>query len=330
MTLLLVAIALLIPLSLILLSVYGARVMVRPARYASEQSAATFGLAAPATIALKARDGLGLIAWWFAADASPGPVRPSIIVCHGHGADKRASLWVAADLLPRYNVLLLDLRGHGESDWATTSVGYIERLDIEGGVDWLLNQLGPHAIGVLGISMGAGAAIQAAAECPAISAVVADSPFARLTSPVGEVICARGYPRIVSNVLAWWVCAIAGWLGQPRGRWRDPIDVVARIAPRPLLLIHGEADTLIPVHNAHALYRAAGEPTELWTVPGAGHARVADLDHRAYRERVGAFFDLWLGASSGSAGEPATPTGAGHGQYVGDRQLQVVDRSEAS
>jgi fermentation-respiration switch protein FrsA (DUF1100 family) len=66
--------------------------------------------------------------------------------------------------------------------------------------------------------------------------------------------------------------------------------MVGRIAPRPLLFIHGGADDLIPVEEAEALYELAGEPKELWIVPGVGHARVAEVEPRKYSERVGGFF----------------------------------------
>jgi uncharacterized protein len=248
-------------------------------------------------------------------------------VCHGHGCDKRTSLWVAADLYPRMNVLLLDLRGHGESAGDRTSVGFLERLDVLGAVDWVLERQSGLRIGLLGISMGGGAAIQAAAECDAVGAVVADSPFARLRSPVGEAICARGYPRPLSPLLAWSVCTVASWLGSPRGPWRDPIDVIGRIAPRSLLLIHGEADDLIPVENAYALYRRGGTSTELWIVPEAGHARIAEIAPKAYSERVRRFFDRWLdGDALRARGEPATETGPAHRQHVSQRELQEVQR----
>ena len=46
---------------------------------------------------------------------------------------------------------------------------------------------------------------------------------------------------------------------------------IGRISPRPLLMIHGEKDDLVPVEHAHRLYERAGEPKELVILPGAGH-----------------------------------------------------------
>jgi uncharacterized protein len=247
-------------------------------------------------------------------------------VCHGHGGSKLTSLWVAADLYPRFNVLLLDLRGHGQSDGNRTTMGYLERLDIVGAARWLDQRLGEQPIGVLGISMGAATAILAAAETERIGAIAADSPFARLRNPVRAAICQRGYPRAVSPLLAWSVCAVANL--HMKG-FADPIEVVDRIAPRPLLIIHGEADTLIPVDNAQALFARAGEPKELWVVPEVAHARVAEVEPAAYAERITRFFERWLlaGAAFEAGREPGATASAGHGDHVGQRELSEVDRS---
>lgn len=60
-------------------------------------------------------------------------------------------------------------------------------------------------------------------------------------------------------------------------RWRagfdalSAIDHVAAISPRPLLLVHGDRDELVPLRNAQLLFQRAGEPRELRVIPGAGH-----------------------------------------------------------
>ena len=301
------------------LGLYGAEQLTRPKRSDLEDRAERWGLPEPRHLALTAVDGIALSAWWFHDPAA----RASVIVCHGHGGNKASGLWVGAALFPRFNVLLLDLRGHGQSGGERTSVGFLERLDILAAVAWLDEQVGRAPIGVLGISMGGATAILAAAETSRIAAVVADSPFARLRSPVHAAICRRGYPRAVSPLLTWSVCTIASWQVRVRGGL-DPIDVVHRIAPRPLFIIHGEADWLIPVENAHDLYRRAGEPKELWVVPGVDHACVPQAEPRVYSERVAAFFERWLLVEPSR--QPATTAGARHGHDVGQRQLEEVDR----
>ena len=80
-----------------------------------------------------------------------------------------------------------------------------------------------------------------------------------------------------------------------------PIDVVSRIAPRPLLFIQGTADTFIPPSHALALAAAARVPhahVQLWLVPGATHAQGFHVAGQEYVRRVSAFFRAALGAGA--------------------------------
>ena len=80
-----------------------------------------------------------------------------------------------------------------------------------------------------------------------------------------------------------------------------PVDVVARIAPRPLLLIQGAADTFIPPSNARLLAAAARVPhahVQLWLVPGATHAQGFHVSGKEYVRRVITFFHAALGAGT--------------------------------
>jgi len=65
-----------------------------------------------------------------------------------------------------------------------------------------------------------------------------------------------------------------------------PIDVVDRIAPRPLLLMHGDADALIPAEQTRELYLATGGHARLWIAPGAGHGRLYNSHPEEWEERV--------------------------------------------
>ena len=82
-------------------------------------------------------------------------------------------------------MLMIDLRGHGQSGRARFGFGRTERLDVRGAVDWLVARgFRPGRIGVLGISMGAATGIGAASEDDRIGALVADNSFAELASLV--------------------------------------------------------------------------------------------------------------------------------------------------
>ena len=71
-------------------------------------------------------------------------------------------------------------------------------------------------------------------------------------------------------------------------------DLVAGIAPRPVLFVTGTADTTVPHTMAHELYAAAREPKELYVISGAGHGDYAAIASSAYASRLVAFFDRSL------------------------------------
>jgi fermentation-respiration switch protein FrsA (DUF1100 family) len=83
-----------------------------------------------------------------------------------------------------------------------------------------------------------------------------------------------------------------------------PADAAARIAPVPLLIVHGDQDGYFPVEHAQRLYAAAQEPKELWIIPGFGHAESgADA---ALLDRIG----HWARAASCPAGPTAVVSSA--------------------
>ncbi len=110
---------------------------------------------------------------------------------------------------------------------------------------------------------------RAAPDLP-VAAVVADAAFAELHHPIANRMREVGYPlaelgRARSSSPA--RCCATG------SRLRDPLRAVARIAPRPLLLIAPREDALISWRQSLRLFEAAGEPKELRVVDGAGHAK---------------------------------------------------------
>jgi dipeptidyl aminopeptidase/acylaminoacyl peptidase len=74
-----------------------------------------------------------------------------------------------------------------------------------------------------------------------------------------------------------------------------------------VLIIHGMEDRQVPAGHARQLYAAAGEPKELWIVPGAGHTGSLAQAPEEYAARVVAFFDRWLVSEEmGESGQPVT------------------------
>lgn len=270
---------------------YGHRQITHAHRNDFRDDPSRWGIGPAEELDLATCDGIRLHSWLFRAPRATA----SVIVLHGHGGNKHTTLPIAQILYPRFNVLLLDHRGHGESDGVRTTIGYEERLDVHAAVDVLVGRgLGP--VGIFGMSMGAATAILAAAEDERIVAVLADSPYGRLRWAVAQSARLRGYPALVAPALAYLGCfATALHLGYPM-RAFDPVEVIHRISPRPLFLLHGVDDDVIPVASAHALYERAGDPKELWLLDGLKHCKALEGAYEPFRARVVSFFERSLGS----------------------------------
>lgn len=256
-----------------------------------QTSPADYGLAYE-DVSFPSRDGLTLRGWFLPAE----PARGSVVFCHGHGGSMDPDVVYAPWFHDAgFNVLMFDFRAHGRSEGARVSMGYWERQDLLGAVDYLQGR-SIAEVGVLGFSLGGAVGMTTAAQCAAIRAVVSDGGFARLESALLGWGRERGknVPRGLARLLARLVITVAGWRLGARLPEADPIRWVGQIAPRPLLLVHGDLDPYVPIADVEALYATAGEPKELWRVAEAGHREVDKCRPAEYRERVIGFFERYL------------------------------------
>ncbi|MEE9606256.1 MAG: alpha/beta hydrolase, partial [Myxococcota bacterium] len=142
-----------------------------------------------------------------------------------------------------------------------------------------------------GTSMGGASALLAAAADPSIDAVVAENPWTRVLdlardTSLNDSQAPDAVLQLVRDAAGWRI----GATGEP-----EPIDVVAAISPRPLLLMHGTADRIIPPAHSERLYARAREPKALWLARGARHGMLFDRHPGEYRKRLLAFLARWLG-----------------------------------
>lgn len=237
----------------------------------------------------RSTDGTPLTGWFLPGD----PGRPALVLCHGYQRSMEETFSIGVDLRQQgFTVLLFDFRGCGRSGGRYTTIGDFEADDLRGAVRWLRRRLGGTTpIGVLGISMGGAVALRAAAECDDIGAVVADSAFAHLTGCVAQRFQGLRFPMLHLNILT---MRTAERLCGGRVDRVRPVDLVARIAPRPVFFIHGTADGIVPYSHHEELLTAAREPKTAWSLPGSTHA-MARLDAPAeYLARVSGFFTAAL------------------------------------
>ncbi len=240
-------------------------------------------------------DGYTLSGWLIPAARS---TRASVVLLHGFSWHRLP--WLTGFvpwLQPRYNILQFDFRGHGESDDAPITLGTSERQDAAAAVRFMEGRgFGPLAL--MGISMGGSVAIMAAPDLP-VAAVVADAAYARVENPVANRMRQGHYP--LPRLGARLVVAAASL--RARAWLRDPIQRVADIAPRGLLLIAPREDRLVSWTQSVEMYHQASAPKELFVVPEAAHSEAHAVAGEEYERRVLAFLGRFLDgeAESGKA-----------------------------
>jgi dipeptidyl aminopeptidase/acylaminoacyl peptidase len=188
-----------------------------------------------------------------------------------------------------FAIVSFDFRGMGESGGRFCSFGQCEKEDVRTAVRYLRTRAGiaPGRVGAMGLSMGGAAAIMAAGEDPDIGAVVADSAFARLDQMIRQRFSPLGRAGVPLATCTQWC---GEWMAGFSAGDVTPVAVIPRLSPRPLLLIHGDADTHTPPAQSEQLYAAAREPKQLWLVPRAPHVGCYHTARQEYERRVTQFF----------------------------------------
>jgi len=231
-------------------------------------------------------DGISLRGWWNAGDAS----LPIIIFVHGLNRSRVELLERAADASRRgYGVLLFDLRNHGESEKAYTTIGIFESRDVCAASKAVRENGGTRPQVLWGVSMGASSAILAAKQCPGFSAIISDSSFLSFRDTVAHHL--QLFFRLPSFPFANLIVAITS---MRMGFNPDDGDVEAAIRKinLPILFISGSADRRMPPALAQQMYQASPNPIkELLVVPAAGHGEAYATDREGYLNSVYRFLE---------------------------------------
>lgn len=228
-------------------------------------------------------DGVPLAGWWL-----DRPGSDLVVVCaHGHRGSKSDLLGIGSGLWRAgHTVLLFDFRGNGDSGDGPLSLSHHEQADLRAAIDLAARRRPDARIAVVGFSMGASTAILEGAEDPRVSAFVLDSPFTSL----GDVVTA-GYQRL--RLPSRPILLVADLVNRLRHGYSyaqvRPLDAIARLAPRPVLLMHATDDQVIPYAHARQLADAAGPACTFVTFEDTYHCGGYFLDRPGYIARVDAF-----------------------------------------
>jgi dienelactone hydrolase len=235
--------------------------------------------AAHEDVKLETSDGLELEGWYV-----PSKNRAAVIVFPGRtGAQKQARMLVRHG----YGVLLYDRRGEGHSEGDPNSFGWDFDKDIRAGLDFLKQRadVDPGRIGGLGLSVGGEMLLQTAADTKGLAAIVSEGAGAR--SMAEELDDVSGFNK-VGTALTYGVRDLSNSVFQNRLPPENLIELVPKIAPRPIFLIHGGEDDA--GHRNPDYFRAAKEPKQIWEAKG-GHTDGIAEQPEEYERRVVAFFD---------------------------------------
>ncbi len=242
-------------------------------------------------IQIPAKSGAQLYGWWIPAS----PHAPTLILIHGWGRDlSRMMPYIRALHSLGYNLLAFDARNHGNSspishptvgtfsEDALAAVDFISRSDL----------VASPSIGILGLSIGGGAAINTAGWDKRVKSVVTIGAFSHPKEVMSLEFQKRNVPAVIASFLF-------GYMKLRFGINFDKIAPVNNIphAEADILLIHGDKDESIPLAQAQSLAAAGNaKKSQLWIVPDKGHS---DCDsHPQFWEKVGTFLQVTLPIST--------------------------------
>lgn len=262
----------------------------------------SFGLKSE-VVSLRSTDGISLRAWWLPSD---GTARASVIIAHGIDHTRQVMLPRAAFLVRAgYNVLALDLRGHGESAAQYASPGYLESRDVLGAISFVRDR-GEHTpVILLGVSYGAAAVVIAASQSSNVAAVIADGVFPsgsqvfeninhgiagnrRVNIGLRALAVIASCPGIPTSSALVYYARTHIWLGT------DLVNVTSYAAQIhiPILFISGTRDWIVPTDQVRKVMAAVpSDRKSLVTIPGAQHDTTFSTTPSLYQNTVLSFLD---------------------------------------
>jgi dipeptidyl aminopeptidase/acylaminoacyl peptidase len=205
-------------------------------------------------------------------------VHPALCICHGIPAtppgptDRGYTLLAQRFCHAGFITLIFNFRGTGKSEGNLDILGWSR--DLQAALDFLydLRQVDKNHFCLLGFSGGAAVSVYIAAHDPRVSLVITcacPADFRSLSQRETPLDAIQRFRQIGAIRDKDFPPSIQEW--REGFETVGPIKWIDKISPRPLLLVHGDADELIPLEHAHRLYQKAEEPKELEIVPGARH-----------------------------------------------------------
>ena len=281
-----------------------------------------------------------LSGWLVPAKVGPDvPVREmGLVFTHGGGRDRRA--WLRH--LPifheaGYTCLLYDMREHGMSGGSGKGLAYgiKERFDVKAAAHYMKYRRGFKRIGCIGTSIGAAATISGAALPKSeIDLVIAENPMLTcsqlqnvlLHRIIGPLFRGTRFSRPIFSIYKKIASMFLNLrLGNVPSKKCQAMHTIGQLAPRPVLLMHGTYDEVVPAAHGQRLFDLAKEPKEFWLVPEGHHTCLYDLQPDEFKRRVLGFLERY-----GSRASVPQPLAASSASLVASAGSRVGSPTRAS
>ena len=267
-----------IALWLIIFSLLIFYMSIHPQKIITNLAPSDFGLNYEEVL-FNSADGIKLSGWFIPHNKT----KSAIIVMHGYPADKANLLGIAEFLAKEFNVFLFDFRSFGKSEGKYTTAGYLERNDLLGAIKYLEKEKNITKVGLYGFSLGGAVALMTNHEN--VKAIATDSAYAELSHMVQhmyKIFFVLKYPLAYLTKL-YGILFLKINIDDA-----SPVENIENIKI-PILLIHAEKDSQIPVNEAYLLHDA-NKKAELWIVENAEHGITHSINPEKYEKKVIGFF----------------------------------------
>jgi pimeloyl-ACP methyl ester carboxylesterase len=251
-----------------------------------------------AGIEVVTNDGIHIAGWYIPAADGAAPSGPTVVMVHGYSGNKSSDLTYAPGLHRHFNLVAFDERNGGRSSGTETTLGVLEQNDVRAIIDWVERTKHPAHLGVWGDSMGAAAAIGEARHDPRVEALMLAEMHTRIVYQFEQRLRQAGHPAYPGT----WATFLGTWIRT--GVWfssADPIDALPDIGKRPILLVHGTADTQDLPQRTQELYdqaKSMGMNIELQWCQGSNHGQMDQHCGTALAGWQDAFFTRTLTKSA--------------------------------